>query len=33
MRRLVLIHGLLSFAFNTILLALSINVISGLLAG
>ena len=33
MRRLVLIHGLLSFAFNTILLALSINVVSGLIAG
>jgi uncharacterized membrane protein len=31
MRRLVLLHGLLSFAFNTVILALSINVISGLL--
>ena len=33
MRRLALLHGLLSFAFNTVILALSINVISGLLAG
>ena len=31
MRRLVLLHGLLSFAFNTVILALSINIISGLL--
>jgi uncharacterized membrane protein len=30
MRRLALLHGLLSFAFNTVILALSINVISGL---
>jgi uncharacterized membrane protein len=30
MRRLVLLHGLLSFAFNTAILALSINIISGL---
>ncbi|HEU4677912.1 MAG TPA: DUF1345 domain-containing protein [Terrimicrobiaceae bacterium] len=29
-RRLALLHGLLSFAFNTAILALSINVISGL---
>jgi uncharacterized membrane protein len=32
MRRLALLHGLLSFAFNTVILALSINIISGLLA-
>ena len=31
MRRLALMHGLLSFAFNTVILALSINIISGLL--
>jgi uncharacterized membrane protein len=30
MRRLALMHGLLSFAFNTVILALSINIISGL---
>ena len=30
MRRLALLHGLLSFAFNTVILALSINIISGL---
>ncbi len=30
-RRLALVHGMVSFAFNTIILALSINVISGLL--
>lgn len=30
MRLLALIHGLLSFAFNTVILALSINIISGL---
>jgi uncharacterized membrane protein len=30
MRCLVLLHGLLSFAFNTVILALSINIISGL---
>jgi len=29
-RRLVLIHGLLSFAFNTVIVALSINILSGL---
>jgi uncharacterized membrane protein len=31
MRRLVLLHGLLSFGFNTLVLALSINIISSLL--
>jgi len=31
LRRLVLLHGLISFAFNTVILALSINIISGLL--
>jgi uncharacterized membrane protein len=31
MRRLALIHGVLSFFFNTIILALSINIIAGLL--
>lgn len=31
MRRLVLFHSILSFAFNTTILALSINIISGLL--
>jgi uncharacterized membrane protein len=30
MRRLVLIHGVLSFAFNTIILALTVNVVSSL---
>ncbi len=30
MRRLALLHGLLSFAFNTIIVALSINIISSL---
>ncbi|MFP5436742.1 MAG: DUF1345 domain-containing protein [Bacteroidia bacterium] len=30
-RRIVLLHGLLSFFFNTIILALSINIISGLI--
>ena len=30
MRLLALLHGLLSFAFNTVILALSINIISGL---
>jgi uncharacterized membrane protein len=29
MRRLVLVHGLLSFAFNTVIVALGINIISG----
>ncbi len=29
-RRMVLIHGLLSFAFNTVILALAINIASGL---
>ncbi len=31
MRRLALVHGLLSFLFNTVILALSINLASGLL--
>lgn len=31
MRRLALIHGVLSFFFNTVILALSINIIAGLL--
>ncbi len=30
-RRLALLHALISFAFNTVILALSINIISGLL--
>jgi uncharacterized membrane protein len=30
-RRLVLIHGLVSFLFNTVVLALSINLVAGLL--
>ena len=30
-RRLALVHGLLSFAFNTVILALSINIVSGML--
>lgn len=30
-RRLALVHGLLSFAFNTLLVALTINVVSGLI--
>ncbi|MDR6809780.1 putative membrane protein [Dyadobacter sp. BE34] len=30
-RRLALIHGVLSFAFNTLLVALTINIISGLI--
>jgi uncharacterized membrane protein len=30
MRRLALLHGLLAFAFNTVILALSINIFSGL---
>jgi len=33
LRRLALLHGLLAFAFNTVILALSINVVSGLFAG
>lgn len=33
MRRLAWIHGLISFAFNTTIVALSINVISGLAGG
>ena len=32
MRSLTLLHGLLSFAFNTVILALSINMLSGLFA-
>lgn len=32
-RRLAWLHGLISFAFNTAIVALSINVISGLIAG
>ncbi len=31
MRRLALIHGVLSFAFNAVIIALSINTISGLI--
>jgi len=31
MRRLTLIHGVLSFFFNTAILAMSINIIAGLL--
>jgi len=31
MRRLTLIHGVMSFAFNTFILALFINTVSGLL--
>lgn len=30
-RRLALLHGLLSFAYNTVIVALSINIISGLI--
>jgi len=30
-RRLALLHGLISFAFNTVIVALSINVISGMM--
>ncbi|MGA7952088.1 MAG: DUF1345 domain-containing protein [Gloeobacterales cyanobacterium] len=30
MRRLALIHGILSFAFNTVILALSVNILAGL---
>jgi len=32
-RRLALVHGLIAFAFNTAILALSINVVSGLVSG
>lgn len=32
MRRLALVHGLISFAFNTAIVALSINVISGMVS-
>jgi uncharacterized membrane protein len=31
-RRLALVHGLIAFAFNTAILALSINIVSGLVA-
>jgi uncharacterized membrane protein len=31
MRRLTLVHGVLSFGFNMLILALSINVVAGLL--
>ncbi|WP_262893664.1 DUF1345 domain-containing protein [Mucilaginibacter myungsuensis] len=31
-RRIALVHGLIAFAFNTAILALSINVVSGLIA-
>lgn len=31
MRRLVLIHGVLSFVFNTVILALTVNIVSSLL--
>ncbi|MEZ0608298.1 DUF1345 domain-containing protein [Fibrella sp. WM1] len=31
-RRLILVHSLLSFAFNTLIVALSINVVSGVLS-
>jgi uncharacterized membrane protein len=30
-RRLALLHGFLSFVFNTIIIALSINIISGVI--
>jgi len=33
LRSLALIHGVLSFCFNTIILALTINTVSGLLYG
>lgn len=33
MRRLALVHGILSFVFNAIIIALSINTISGLIGG
>ncbi|MDQ6815192.1 MAG: DUF1345 domain-containing protein [Bacteroidota bacterium] len=31
-RRLALLHGLLSFAYNTVIVALSINIVSGLIS-
>jgi uncharacterized membrane protein len=31
MRRLVLLHGILSFGFNTVILALTINTVSSFL--
>lgn len=33
MRRLALVHGIVSFAFNMVILALTVNIISGLLSG
>ncbi len=33
LRRLALLHGMLTFAFNTVILALSLNIVSGLLSG
>jgi uncharacterized membrane protein len=30
MRQLVLLHGMISFAFNTVILALAINTVSSL---
>lgn len=32
MRRLALLHGVLSFIFNTVILAISINIVAGLIA-
>lgn len=32
-RRLALLHGLLSFGFNTVILAMTINIASGMLSG
>jgi uncharacterized membrane protein len=32
MRRLALVHGILSFIFNTVILAISINIVAGLIA-
>lgn len=32
MRRLALVHGILSFVFNTVILAISINIVAGLIA-
>jgi uncharacterized membrane protein len=31
LRRLALIHGILSFFFNTVIVAMSINIIAGLI--
>ena len=33
LRRIVLFHALISFAYNTVILALSINIVSGLIQG